>query len=569
MRSISYESILRSHTFSDFKLFVNGQTFLLHRAILNQRCKYFQKLFQHDPSLMHTQIQLPEDLLDSFDSLLLWIYGSQNFHVSIEIFCHLTRLALFFEAPSLLESLLFWMSSNLDYFNVISFYKQLLPYKNELPSFFSTFLKIFIRYFENIDYNLISESLPFDYFYEIITNKRLNASSYKKSLAVVNYLDKNKDLEYEQKTKLLDFYLKTDWIVKISTIYLNSTPEKKSDLINFAACHFSSITLDELKQLPQNAIIELLTSCNLDLRNDSDLVKKCKIFTDYLECPEDDQRIQEIWSCVTCNDQNSQKKNEKKFSKRTPSTSTLRCLVLGSVMDDMLEDVEQTLIENGLQKKNIVLINGDVMTPSLDFFFQFDVVFLFTHYQFQSPKAISECLTKFALHRGGGVVIAFGFMRDDDWGCGDEELMKLMPFTRGPVDLSVENTTLKIYEECFNSKANNNNNDSNSNSDSNNNDNALKFIRKKMDNIDKIKFGQYSKRSIVKLNENAHLLASYFDNVPFAAYSDIPGSDSKFVGLNYPPITSRVHRFGINPMVPIAHFLAAAVKFSIGISEDE
>ena len=553
MKSIPYETILKSHAFSDFKLFVNGQTFLLHRAILNQRCKYFQKLFQNDPSLMHTQIQLPEDLLVSFDSLLLWIYGSKNFHVQPEVFCHLTRLALFFDAPSLLDSLLFWMSSNLDYFNVLDFYCQLLPYKDELPSFFSTFLKTFIRYFENIDFNLISKCLPFDFFYEIITDKRLCASSYKKSLATVIYLDTNKNLKDEEKTKLLDFYLQTDWIVKISTIYINSTPEKKSDLIHFAAHHFSSITLDELKQLPQEALIELLNSANLDLRNDSDLVKKCKILSDALECPENDQRIKEIWSCVIQNDQNAQKKCERsrKFSKRTPSTKTLRCLVLGSVMDDMLDDVEQTLIENGLQKKNIVLINGDIMTPTLDFFFQFDVVFVFTHYQFQSPKVISELLTKFAIHRGGGIVAAFGFMRDDDWGCGDEELMKLMPFTRGPPDLSIENTTITIHER------------------KNDNDNVLNFLIKKMENMDKIKFGQFSKRSIVSLKENAHLIASYFDGVPFAAYSDIPGSDSKFVGLNYPPITSRVHRFGINPMVPTAHFLSAAVKFSVGICEDD
>lgn len=548
MKNIPYESILKTHQFSDFKLLVNGQVFLLHRAILNQRCKYFQKLFQNDPSLMHTRIQLPEDLLNSFDALLLWVYGSQNFHVKPEIFCNLTRLALFFDAPSLLDSLLFWMSSNLDYCNVLNFYKQLLPYKEELPSFFSTFLKTFIRYFENIDFRLISKFLSFDYFYDIIKDKRLNASSYKKSLAIVTYIDINKELQDEEKNKLIGFYLSIDWIVKISTIYINSTPEKKSDLIHFAARHFSSITLDELKQLPQEALTELLTTGNLDLRNDSDLVKKCKILSESLECPENDQRIKEIWQCVngTC-----VLKNGKKFSKRIPSTKTLRCLVLGSVMNDMLDDIEQTLIENGIQKKNIVLINGDVMTPTLDFFFQFDVVIVFTHYQFQSPKEISEYLTKFAVHRGGGIVAAFGFMRDDDWGCGDDELMKLMPFTRGPPDISIENTTIKIIDDV------------------DYNDKSLNFLKKKMENMDKIKFAQFSKRSIVKLKENAHLLASYHDDVPFVAYSDIPGSDSKIVGLNYPPITSRVHRYGINPMVPTAHFLSAAVKFSIGISEDD
>ncbi|KAK8888825.1 Leucine-zipper-like transcriptional regulator 1 [Tritrichomonas musculus] len=553
MNEVTYESILISHAFCDFKLLVNGQTFLLHRAILNQRCNYFQKLFKNDPSLIHTQVQLPEDLLDSFDALLLWIYGSPDFHVHPSIFCSLTRLALFFDAPSLLDSLLFWMSSNLDYSNVLNFYTQLRPYKDQLPSFFSTFLKIFIRYFENIDFKSIASSLPFDYFYEIITDKRLYASSYKKSLAVVIYLDTNKSLQKEEKAKLLDFYIETDWIVKFSTVYLNSIPEKKSELINFATRHFSSITFDELQLLPQEALIELLTSDNLDLRNDSDLVKKCKVLTEKLNYPEDDPRIKEIWSCVITGDPKKCDK-ERKFSKRTPSTETLRCLVLGSVMDDMLDDVEQTLIENGLQKKNIVLINGDILTPTLDFFFQFDVVFVFTHYQFQSPKVISRCLTKFAIHRGGGVVVAYGFMRDDDWGCGDDDLLKLMPFTRGPVDFSSENTSIRIHYEENNENSTNN---------------ALNYIFKKMENMDKIKLTQFFTRTIVQLKENSHLFASYYDGVPFAAYSDIPGSDSKFVGLNYSPITSRVHRFGINPMVPMAHFLAAAVKFSIGISNDK
>ncbi|OHT08329.1 BTB/POZ domain containing protein [Tritrichomonas foetus] len=532
MKPISFASILESHAFSDFKLKVNDKIYLLHRAILSQRSQYFQELFKNDPTLLHKEVELSDDLVIYFKCLLSYLYSSPQFYVQPNSFCCLTQLAVIFKVPTLLGTLYRWIDSNLDYYNVLSFYQQLLPFKEKLEEFFKMFTNTIIEYFENLDFDAIATTLPFNDFANILSDERLSncVSSYGKSLSIAKYLTKNHFLSYDQKSYLFKIYIETDWLVNFSDMCENVNEDQLPELIEFAARHFSKMTIEELNDLNDKTIDQLLASQNLDARSEKHINEKINLLLS--SSSTNKRRSQILWN------RTGDPNNPRSFYNRKITPKNLRCLVLGSMMFENLSDIKHTLVDSGLDKKNVVLYNADMLTPSLEFLFLFDVIFVFTHYQFQSRVLISERLTKYIKIRGGGVVYAYGFMRKDEWGCGEKPLIDLLPFERGKRHNDHVHTVLKIITNT-----------------------QCDLVK----DINQIKISEFSPRADVKLRADAHLIASYEDNIPFVAYSDIHNSDAKIVGLNYYPITSRIHRFGWSPALPIVQLLAKAVKFSVGI----
>lgn len=543
METTSFESILNSHQFADFKLVVNNTPYLLHRAILNQRSSYFNKLFKQDPTLIHYEIEIDQEIVGHLQSLFLWMYSSPNFRVNNSNFCCITKLALKFGVDTLIDQLLLWATSNLDISTVLTFCRKLLHNRKELPSFFSLFTNYMIRFFDQLDFEEMAHILPFSSFYRILINPTLIVSSYNKSLAIAIYLITRNNLSNEKKAQLVKIYLDSNWIMRFSDIYNNSNPDLHDSLIQFAVRNLSSITLNDLSHLPHDALIKILSSENLDARDEEEIKQKCEQLTKINNNTTDQINI-EILLCIR--DAN----HPRTFMKRVITLKTLRCLVIGSMGSPFLDDIQTTLVDSQINPDHIVLINGDISTPSLDLLFPFDIIFLFTHYQFESSAKISQYLTKYAIERGGGIVIAYGFMRNDEWGCGESDLLKLMPFTRGPRSSDSETVkyTIRVNESCCDKP-------------------DIKPFCDKIKQISSIVINQFSPRAHVNVANKAKLIAEYNDGIPFIAYKEIPNSNSKFVGLNYYPITDRVHPYGYNPNYPIAHLLSEAIKFAVGITD--
>ncbi|KAH0794142.1 BTB/POZ domain containing protein [Histomonas meleagridis] len=475
---------------------------------------------------------IDERLSPLFPLILKWLYSSPNFTIEKCSFCQITYLAVIFEIDSLTDALTSWLISNLNSTYVINYYAKIHPLKDKLPkSFFEVIYQFILTYFEDIDNKEISTLLSCDLYTHMIKDPNLIASAYEKSLSIVEYLEVNKDtLSSSEIHVLLDIYLENGWIVRISKIFQIVRKDRIDELIKFAAHHFSHLTIHELEQIPIDILRQIFSSYEIDARDETELKRKF-----------------ELLSTDTTKDVNPSEiiTSPHKYINQCKTAGTVRCLILGSLMLEVLDTLKQNLIDGGLNSKNVVVYNADRSNPTVEFLFQFDVIFAFTHYQFYSTKVISELLTKFALQRGGAIVIAYGFMRSDDWGCGDEKLLRLMPFKRGEISL------------CY--------------CDENNynfpNVSPVKDFEFFLSGITNIKFSTFLPRINVELNDNAHLVANYDDGMPLVAYSDIPNSDAKFVGLNYYPLARKGQRYGIEPDTPISKLAARAVKFALGIKE--
>jgi hypothetical protein len=522
---LAFESLLKSHAFSDFRFSLNKETFLLHKGIIVQRSHFFRKLFEGDQTLPFKEMGVPEDLTSCFPSILKWLYCSPSFRFERDTVCKLGHLAVIFEMPGLLQLMAAWLRTNLDYSNVLRFYADLLPLAARLPPAIFSFMNTIIESsFELLDSSVVAQTLPFQAFVDVITNPKITVPT--RALAIVSFLIVNYELSDEQKSLLVDLYLRNDWIVglpKISTLIPKS---RIPDLIQFAAGRLSVLTDRELLLLQQDILIGVLSSDRIDAFGEDDLMRRFQNLTSSTTLV-NKHRNRKIWMCLR------DSSSPRDFSGRVLALQTLKCLVLGSAMAGELSHMQKVLVAHGLSAPNVLVFNGDRAVPETEFLFHFDVVFAFTHYQFASPKLVSDRLARYVRQRRGGLVLAYGFMRSDEWGCGDGALLEMMPTTRGnrghdgPVAITVED------DGPF-----------------------AKYIRQAP------MLGSLLKAD-VSLRPNGKLIAAYEDGNVFMAYADVPAARAKIVALNCYPAHSEALRPIANPHPAL---IAEAVKFASGMS---
>ena len=528
-------SFFSSKQFCDFSFIINGHEFKLHRAILYKMSGFFQDLFIKNKDLNKYEMNISDELFSCFEDFLLYFYCSKDFCLDNNKFCPITELALMFNAQQLMRALNKWARSNLDEKNVLIFFEKLLPVKDKIKTLYDLFVAQIITSYGKLNDEEIANIIPFETFSEIISVDKLTISSFKKSLSIVIYFSKHKNLSDHEKSVLLNLYFKIDWAVNIPDIFNNASLEQRPKIIKFAAKHFNCLTISELLKLPDEALISLLSSDEINEIDETAINDKIQLLA---STPQKRNISQKLLNSIRDNN------HSKTFLKKIITPKNLRCLVLGSTVNDFLDDIKQSLLDNDLEKINIEIYNADYKsTPDLEFIFHFDVIIVLTYYQFYQPEVISNHLAKFVLHKGGGLVFTFGFMRDDNWGCGsDENLLKLLPFSRGErekLESSKEDDILKI---------------------------RIVKDHPILKDVTCMTIHRYLLRAKVKMNKNGHLLATYdFDDTPFIAYSDVPNSTCKIVGLNFYPITQRVIEDGIDLDSPCANIIARSVKFSVGI----
>lgn len=520
-----FDGILESHDFSDFRFLVNGKLFYLHKGIIIQRSGYFQKLFQSDPTLLYKEVTIPDNLVSCFPSLLLWMYSSRSFHVEKDTFVPITHLAVWFEIPELLKVLVRWLRSNIDYTNVLYLYSRLKVLAKEVPEeMFEVMRTTVEQEFEMFDPSMIASSLDFDVFFEMVSKIDLPASLHTRSVAISEYLDKNVSITDEQRDMLVDMYLKNNWTVNIVQMFSNIRDKRIGDLVNFTAKHLCSVTDEALSRLPHEVLLKILSADEMDVRCEEDMVARMQALTEPSTLV-NKSRNREIWMCMR---DSSKPRN---YLRKPVTKETLRCLVLGSCLTEELNDVKETLISSGFEKDNIIVFNADSATPTTDYLFNFDVIFAFTHYQFEFSGAISKRLAKYIASRRGGLVLAYGFMRSDEWGCGTEKLLEFLPVTRGSPCGDIP---------------------------------SIMRIESQSDltaNVTQITIGGPSPRANITANPNATIHAKYSDGIPFAASVPVKNSTAHVVALNFYPVscTSSHHE------TPITSLIGRSVSFTAGI----
>lgn len=529
VHSMSFDALLESHAFTDFRISINGELFYIHKAIVSQRSGFFKKLFASDPTIIYKEVKVPDDLVPHFENVLYWMYSSKRFHVEKSTISKIVRLAILLETPVLLDMLVCWVRSNVDYTNVLYLYAELYPYCDDLPEQMFSFMHATIeKSFEMLKFSEIAETLPFDIFIGMVSQNELEASHYARSAAIVEYLAMNQKLTCEQKTELFNLYLANNWAVNVSQMFSLIEKDRESEMIDFTARHLSVLTEGVLSEVPDDVLVKILSSDVVDATCERDVMRIIRLLTSSSTLV-NKVRNRKLWGCVR------DTSNTRTYLKKPVTTETLKCLVLGSCIYEELNDIREMLIEAGFTKENVLVFNADKTTPPMEFLFNFDVIFVFTLYQFESGTAMSEMLTNFLINKGGGLVTAYGFMRNDEWGCGERELLDLMPVTRGRPCSDIP-ATMQV--------------DSHSS--------LLPTIKNAM-------VGGRLPRAMITVKENAKLIASYQDGIPFAAYTDVPNSNSKIVALNFYPVSSRAMPYGRSPTSPITMLISSAVKMAAGI----
>ena len=527
-----FDSILESHDFSDFRFLVNGNLFHLHKGIIIQRSGYFQKLFEHDTTLLYKEVTIPEHLVSYFPTLLLWIYSSRSFHVEKATFVPITHLAVWFELPQLLEVLVNWLRSNIDYTNVLFLYSGLIPLAKDVPkAMFDVMHTTIEQEFEMFDPGAIANSLDFEFFFETVSKSELPASLHTRSVAISEYLAKKSTLTDEQRDMLVDLYLKNDWAVNIVQMFANIREKRVGDMVSFTAKHLCSVTDEALSMLPHEVLLRILSSDDMDVKCEEEMMLRLQALTEPSTLV-NKSRNREIWMCMRGS---SQPRN---YLRRPITKETLRCLILGSCLTEELNDVKETLVASGFVKDNIIIFNADSATPTTDYLFNFDVIFAFTHYQFEYPLTVSKRLTNYAVGRRGGIVMAYGFIRNDEWGCGEEKLSELMPVVKGPLCGDIPSVM------------------------------SIETQTKLAENVTQISIGGSSPRANITTKPAATLHAKYADGVPLAVSSQIPESQGSIVVLNFYPASSRVLRTGWHPESHIGDLICRSVILAAGISND-
>lgn len=574
MFTVSFENLLQNHAFSDIQININSQIYYLHRAILAERSQYFSNLFKEKPALRYHEMTIPNECTSSLDSILKWIYSSKDFRLDRDNFCIICKLAGIFMLPELKKSLISWMGSNVDQNILMTFYLSLFDMKDMFPDFFSILNEKLLFYFEVLDNSEIAK-LPFPDYFNLITNPKLIGSSFVKSESIVTYISLNSSLKTttklinpEQRNQLVDLYISIDWIVDIPTMF-KYCKDREKDLIDFAALHFCRITQSEFSQLENNTLVAIISHDYIRASGNDEIIEKIEdIANSSTRTKSQNQALRKALERRYQEDNlnhylqfwNDVQKGDLVIPTEKEKTQKLRVLVMASAFLDILTDTKELLLKAGFLPENVVMYNADNSTPSLEFFYQFDVIVTYTHFQFSQPSKISHNLAQYLKNGHGSLVVAYGFFRNDEWGCGDEELQEYLPFTRGnrlEESLGSNEIYFVLADEKFDE------NDTKSKE-------VFELSKKMMDGITMMLPGKFSPRADISLKEGAHLVASYPEiqrskSIPFLAYKNIPKSPFKVVGINMYPLTTRVHRFGLPIGQPVNDLLGRATKFSTNI----
>ena len=525
--SVCFSSLLQSGAFSDFCLHVKDKQIMLHRAIIAERSRYFSRLFEKDPTAKFDEISVPDNCIDLIEYVFNWIYSDPSFHVTKQTFGPIIRIAVILEIPSLISALLQWMSSNITADNTMFFYFATVDIADKLdPEFRKVIIKHIVLNFELLDKNDVC-SLPFPVFYQCITDPEFLSSSYRLASSISNLLSTNKTLTTKERNQLVDLYIKKDWPAGVAEVIASLSPDEQPILLEFIAKHFRRLNVGELSKIPNSFLAQLIARDDLNAQSVDFVREKVQALTSSMTKVNKQANLR-LWQAFTKNGAT------REFHSRPVSIGELRVLVLASVYLDVLLDIKNTLIKGGILSQNIVVFDADVQKPTDSFIFQFDVVFAFTHYQFLDSDSVSNSIREF-LQNGGGLVTCYGFCRDDDWGCGNQELMRFMPFARGPLLKQAVSDELIVTDHPL------------------------------IKGITEVKAGGFSPRSNVTLLDGATLVASYSDGVPLVATKNVEGHSSKVVSINFYPVTSRVHRLGYNPEQPWDKIFSRSVFFACGM----
>lgn len=528
--TVSFSSLLKSHAFSDLCLIANGNRIGLHRAIVGERSGFFHDLFVKDPSQKIIEVTLPDGCTEYLDYVLQFLYSDPNFHVGKKTFGPIIKMAVFFKISSLIETLYQWMIANITSENTMYFYFAIRDIQSQIQTnFMEIIIQNIVIHFELIDKGDIW-SLPYDIFYTVITHKNFSSSSHCLCSTIAYTITNNKDLKPEERQTLLSLYLKADWPASLTEMILSASPTEQAQLLPFAAKHFRRIPLTDVMKFPLNFSMQLFSRVDLNAPSADYVRQQVQGMTGSMT-KVNKQRNLKLWESFLSNAQ------ERKYQTLPVTKQNIRVLILSSVYLDVLTDIRQDLIEGGVQPQNIFLFNADVDHPTNTLLFQFDVVVAFTHYQFENPDVTSAFLYDY-IQNGGALVTCYGFHRDDEWGCGDEQLDHLMPFKRGPQ-----------LTKCGKDKI------------------IVEGKHHLMDGIKNIKHGEFSPRCNVSLTEGSELIASYADRVPLIAAKQTKKQNMRIVSINFYPVSKRVHRLGFPPDQPWTQIFTRAIYYSCGIED--
>lgn len=462
----NFADILESSKFSDFTIYVpnaeneKDSSLRVHRFILDSQSSFFHDFFSRTPEEKSITLCFPQYAVPWIKKVLHFIYSSEEIEFTNEniapIFfisttwgvgkiCKeannfiLTKLSPEF-ALDTLSKLSAQLSNNTDAVKhlIDTIYKNISIYK---PEDFS--------------------DLPFDIFDQILS--LVNASrplgdAVNALCSCLEYYVKeniNKLGKNEFETLIQRFNLKTNHS-GILTLYKYSIQFDWG--VRFAhpkVLHsWRYLEQKELARLPLKNLNRLLSENYINTNGEDEILDF--ILLACQEHKKEDEELLKLWdnlrvpslsshhkellkNCEIAPKEVKEKLNEEpsKYLTRRVPLAVQKLLILGAADDLSLKDVKELLVSACFVEENIKTVRADKEIHDEDFS-DYHAILVFGFYKFFNARKLSEKLANYVMD-GGGLVVAYGANRTDDFGLG-EPLLSLLPIDPYRVDSFNEST---------------------------------------------------------------------------------------------------------------------------------
>ncbi|EAY22429.1 hypothetical protein TVAG_379080 [Trichomonas vaginalis G3] len=533
-----FKSLLYNPLFSDFTLFLPNappgkkQYIPVHRFIFDVRCSFFHVFFERMPNEKTLTLCFPQWAAPDVFTVIEYIYTSEPINITNENIAAIAFISLIWDCSELIKLATDFIIHKIDpKYSLDTLNKLCNIIKHDAPAIQKLLNMVVnnIAIFNPDDFN----ELQFDLFESIINTVYSKRPEDIAAEALCNciehYFIANVDkLGKDEFRVLVQRFMMKTYHNGVITLY------KHAIRLNWSIAHCEAKILHSWLHLDQNKLATIPVDRLAVILNEN-----------YLNCGSEDELFKfillvhevqptadltPIWKCLRVPALTEECKEKLKECgiapqfvidainsagryidfRRLPRART-HCLIIGAADNWALEDLKEFMGFAGFNPKNITAMRA---APDMDAdFYKFHAILVFGFYKF--PPSLSSKIATY-VSDGGGLVVAFGAHRNDDFGIG-EPILSMLP---------IEAFRQEIAEVCYVRAP----------TDSNFNDGVDIASEEK----EQIFTGCKNMRMLFSVKEGASVISSWDDGVPFVVIQNRTEKHGTIIVFNASPVSNEI-----------------------------
>lgn len=532
-----FKSLLYNPLFSDFTLFLpnappgKNQYIPVHRFLLDVRCSFFHLFFERMPNEKTLSLCFPQWAAPDVYTVIEYMYTSEPIKITNDNISAIAFISIIWDCTELIKKATNFILKEIDPKYSLDTLNKLCNIVNHESPAIQKLLELVVSnlaIFNPDDFN----ELQFDLFEYIINSvyalRPEDVAAEALCNCIEHYFLANVDkIGKDEFAILVQRFMMKTYHNGVITLY------KHAIRLNWSVKHCETKILHSWLHLDQNKL------ATIPVDRLSYLLKE-----NYLNCGSEDELfnfillvhkiqpdvdITDIWKCLRVPALTQECKVTLKECgiapqfvidaissagryidfRRLPRART-HCLIIGAADKWALEDVKDFLGLAGFNPKNIT-----AMRPSENMdidFYKFHAILVFGFYKF--PPNLANRIATY-VSDGGGLVVAFGAHRNDDFGLG-EPLLSMLP---------IEAFRQEVAEVCYvRAPTDSNIGDGNDNSEER----------------EQISVGCKNMRMLFSVKEGASVQSSWDDGVPFVVIQSRTEKHGTIIVFNASPVSSEI-----------------------------